>query len=115
MARVCIAAGNAATLSARSQDCEQLQKVLQLTSMVRMGSWMMGPLPLEMSNGMFIPVRGVRMSEKSMTPSGWKARQGCNDISTCMRGGQATHFLAGPRHKACKVKSNVMATLQTCQ
>lgn len=40
------------------------------TSMVRIGSWMMGPLPVTMSKGMFMPVRGVRMSENRMTPSG---------------------------------------------
>jgi hypothetical protein len=51
--------------------------------MVRMGSWMMGPLPDEMSKGMFMPVRGVRMSENRITPSGLKALQGCNETSTC--------------------------------
>ena len=56
---------------------------MTLTSMVRIGSWMMGPLPEVMSKGMFMPVRGVRMSEKRMTPSGWNARQGCSEISTC--------------------------------
>ena len=55
----------------------------ELTSIVRIGSWMIGPLPAEMSNGMFIPVRGVRMSENRITPSGWNALQGCNEISTC--------------------------------
>ena len=44
---------------------------------------MMGPLPAEMSKGMFMPVRGVRMSENRITPSGWNARQGCSEISTC--------------------------------
>lgn len=34
---------------------------------VRKGLNMIGPLPLTMSKGMFIPERGVRMSENSMT------------------------------------------------
>ena len=52
------------------------------TFMVRMGSWMMGPLPLTISNGMFIPGNGVKMSEKRTTPSGRKAFHGCSVIST---------------------------------
>ena len=63
------------------RDKSALPKIL--TSIVRMGSWMMGPLPAEMSKGMFIPVSGVRMSENKMTPSGWNALQGCSEISTC--------------------------------
>jgi hypothetical protein len=50
--------------------------------MVRMGSAITGPLPLSMSKGMFMPAMGVRMSEKRMTPSGWKARHGCRLTST---------------------------------
>jgi len=56
------------------------------TSMVRMGVCMRGPDPPVMSKGMFMPVRGVRMSEKRMTPSGLNARQGCKDTSTCKSG-----------------------------
>lgn len=37
-----------------------------------------------MSKGMPMPVKGVRMSENRMTPSGLKARQGCSEISTCI-------------------------------
>jgi hypothetical protein len=54
-----------------------------LTSMVLMGSAMTGPLPAVMSKGMFMPVRGVRMSLNRMTPSGLNACQGCREISTC--------------------------------
>ena len=50
--------------------------------MVLMGSWMRGPWPLTMSKGMFMPVRGVRMSENRMTPSGLNACHGCREIST---------------------------------
>ena len=57
-----------------------------LTCMVRMGSWMTGPLPASMSKGIPMPVKGVRMSENRITPSGLKARQGCKEISTCRRG-----------------------------
>jgi len=53
------------------------------TCMVRMGSAMIGPLPAVMSNGMFMPVSGVRMSENRITPSGWNARHGCSETSTC--------------------------------
>ena len=55
---------------------------LGLTSMVRMGVWMMGPSPPAMSKGMFMPDRGVRMSENRITPSGLKAFQGCRETST---------------------------------
>lgn len=55
----------------------------QRTCIVRMGSWMTGPLPASMSKGMPMPVRGVRISENRITPSGLNARQGCKDISTC--------------------------------
>ena len=51
-----------------------------------MGEWMMGPRPAWMSKGMFMPVRGVRMSEKRITPSGLKACHGCSDTSTCAEG-----------------------------
>ena len=37
-----------------------------------------------MSKGIPMPVKGVRMSENRMTPSGLKARQGCSEISTCI-------------------------------
>ena len=56
-----------------------------LTSMVRMGLWMMGPSPPAMSKGMFMPDRGVRISENRMTPSGLKATHGCKDTSTWTR------------------------------
>lgn len=55
-----------------------------VTSIVRMGLWMMGPLPVSMSKGMFMPVSGVRMSENRMTPSGLNALHGCRDTSTCV-------------------------------
>lgn len=42
-----------------------------------MGLSMQGPLPLITSNSMPSAGSGVRMSENMMTPSGWKARQGC--------------------------------------
>ena len=48
---------------------------------------MMGPSPPAMSKGMFMPAKGVRMSENRMTPSGRKASQGCRDTSTWHRGG----------------------------
>lgn len=51
--------------------------------MVLMGSWMRGPCPLTISKGIFMPVSGVRMSEKRMTPSGLNACHGCREISTC--------------------------------
>lgn len=35
-----------------------------------------------MSKGMFIPLKGVRISENKMTPSGLKAFQGCRETST---------------------------------
>lgn len=77
-------------VSIRATIVKELSKLSEvLTSMVRMGSWIMGPLPAEMSKGMFIPVSGVRMSEKRMTPSGWNARQGCNEISTCTHMGRS--------------------------
>ena len=44
---------------------------------------MTGPLPASMSKGIPMPVRGVRISENRITPSGLKARQGCREISTC--------------------------------
>ena len=46
------------------------------SSSVRMGLEMTGPVPAMMSNGMFMPVRGVRMSENSTTPSGLNACHG---------------------------------------
>jgi hypothetical protein len=61
--------------------------------MVRIGSAMMGPLPAVMSKGMFMPVRGVRMSLNRMTPSGLNASHGCREISTC-RCKVCTHFVA---------------------
>ena len=50
--------------------------------MLRMGSAMMGPFPCTMSNGMFMPESGVRMSLNRMTPSGLNASHGCSEIST---------------------------------
>ncbi len=41
-----------------------------------------------------MPVKGVRMSENRMTPSGLKARQGCSEISTCIS-------LASEQHVEC--------------
>lgn len=41
---------------------------------------MMGPGA--MSKGMFMPGRGVRMSENRITPSGLNACHGCREIST---------------------------------
>lgn len=83
---------------------------LATSSAVCKGSNMTGPLPFMMSNGIFMPERGVRMSENRMTchdnfkdklysksvhtniiesklkrhltPSGLKTSQGCNEIST---------------------------------
>lgn len=52
--------------------------------MVLIGVCMTGPLPASMSKGMPMPVKGVRMSENRMTPSGLKGRQGCSEISTCI-------------------------------
>jgi len=52
--------------------------------MVLIGVCMTGPRPASMSKGMPMPVKGVRMSENRMTPSGLKARQGCSEISTCI-------------------------------
>lgn len=49
-----------------------------------MGSAMIGPLPAVMSKSMPMPVRGVRMSEKRITPSGLNARQGWSETSTAM-------------------------------
>lgn len=46
---------------------------------LRMGTSMMGPLPLTTSNSMPRAGRGVKMSLNMMTPSGWKACQGCRD------------------------------------
>lgn len=42
-------------------------------SMLRTGLEMSGPLPLMTSNSMPIAGRGVRMSEKKITPSVWNA------------------------------------------
>lgn len=42
-----------------------------------MGLSMRGPLPLMTSNSMPSAGSGVRMSENMITPSGWKACQGC--------------------------------------
>ena len=63
-----------------------LLRVATSTWRVRMGECMMGPRPAWMSNGMFMPVRGVRMSENRITPSGLKACHGCSDTSTCAEG-----------------------------
>lgn len=61
-------------------------------SWLRMGSAMSGPLPLTMSNSMPRAGRGVRMSEKKMTPSGLKARQHCVQQAASPCGLQATEF-----------------------
>lgn len=48
---------------------------------LRMGTSMMGPLPLTTSNSMPSAGSGVRMSENMITPSVWNARHGCSDSS----------------------------------
>ena len=74
-----------------------------ITSMVRMGLWMMGPLPVSMSKGMFMPVRGVRMSENRMTPSGLNALHGCRDTSTCAhKFAHTLHVLNSCRALTCE-------------
>ncbi len=49
-----------------------------------MGMEMAGPLPLTMSNSMPSTGSGVRMSLNMMTPSGWKALQGCSESSVAI-------------------------------
>ena len=56
--------------------------VTRCTSIVLMGLCINGPDPPVMSKGMFMPLRGVKMSEKRMTPSGLNAFQGCRETST---------------------------------
>lgn len=48
-----------------------------------------------------MPVKGVRMSENRMTPSGLKARQGCSEISTCIG-------LASKQHIDCYSSCNIV-------
>ena len=51
---------------------------------LRIGTSMMGPLPLTTSNSMPSAGRGVKMSLNIMTPSGWKASQGCKESVRAM-------------------------------
>mmetsp|Transcript_1534 Transcript_1534/g.5587 ORF Transcript_1534/g.5587 Transcript_1534/m.5587 type:complete len:247 (-) Transcript_1534:40-780(-) len=51
-------------------------------AMSRIGLKIIGPVPLTMSNGMFIPANGVKISENTITPSGLNASYGCKEIST---------------------------------
>ena len=72
-----------AALHKSSQECLHFNNPMNtlITCIVRIGFSITGPLPGTMSKGMPMPARGVRMSEKRMTPSGWKARHGCSEIS----------------------------------
>jgi hypothetical protein len=51
---------------------------------VRLSPALAALLTVTMSKGMFMPARGVRMSENRITPSGLNARHGCRDTSTCV-------------------------------
>ncbi len=79
---VCGALGQIKALGLRWYS--QLHK--RTWSILRTGLAMIGPLPLTTSNSMPRAGRGVRMSEKKITPSGLKARQGCIDSSIAMSG-----------------------------
>ena len=68
--------------SSRKQGYEAETSMRPFTSIVLMGVCMRGPDPPVMSKGMFMPVRGVRMSENKMTPSGLNALQGWSETST---------------------------------
>lgn len=71
-----------------------------LSPHLRMGTSILGPLPLITSNSMPSAGSGVRMSLNMITPSVWNARQGCSDssmaisaVSDLSRNGMRSEYL----------------------